>query len=48
MELFVENDVLALPVVNDLTQLKVIGMVRRFDIASRYLGHVHGLRPKTG
>ncbi len=47
MELFVENDVLALPVVNNLTELKVIGMVRRFDIASGYLGYVHGTRPKT-
>jgi hypothetical protein len=35
-------------VVNDLTKLQVTGMVRRFDIASRYLGYIHGVRPKTG
>jgi chloride channel protein, CIC family len=41
-ELFVDNDLLALPVVEDLRQKKVIGMVRRFEIASAYLRHVHG------
>jgi len=41
-ELFVENDLLALPVVNDLEQRKVIGIVRRFEIASAYLRHIHG------
>ena len=42
LELFVENDLLALPVVNDLEQRKVIGIVRRFEIASAYLRHIHG------
>ena len=42
LELFVENDLLALPVVNDLTQRRVIGIVRRFEIASAYLRHIHG------
>jgi CBS domain-containing protein len=42
LELFIENDLLALPVVNDLKQRKVIGMVRRFEISSAYLRHIHG------
>ena len=42
LELFIENDLLALPVVNDLEQRKVIGIVRRFEIASAYLRHIHG------
>ncbi len=41
LELFVENDLLALPVVDDLKTRKVMGMVRRFEIASAYLRHVH-------
>ena len=46
MELFVENDLFALPVVNDLRRRRLIGMVRRFEIASAYVKHVHG--SKTG
>ena len=42
LELFIENDLLALPVVNDLEQRRVIGIVRRFEIASAYLRHIHG------
>jgi len=42
LELFVENDLLALPIVNDLKERRIIGMVRRFDIATAYLHHVHG------
>ncbi len=42
LELFVENDLLALPVVDDLEGRRVIGLVRRFEIASAYLRHVHG------
>ena len=42
LELFVENDLLALPVVSDLVTRRVVGMVRRFDISSAYLRHVHG------
>ncbi len=41
MELFVENDLLALPIVDNLVDLKVIGMVRRFDVASLYLRRMH-------
>ncbi len=41
-ELFVENDLPTLPIVNDLQRRQVIGMVRRFDIASAYLERVHG------
>ena len=42
LELFVENDLLALPVVNDLENRQVIGMVRRFEIASAYIHRVQG------
>lgn len=42
LELFVENDLLALPVVDDLESRHVIGLVRRFEIASAYLRRVHG------
>ena len=42
LELFVENDVLALPIVADLDQREVIGMIRRQEIASAALRHVHG------
>ncbi|MGQ9574167.1 MAG: chloride channel protein [Thermoguttaceae bacterium] len=42
LELFVENDLLALPIVADLEQRQVVGMVRRYEIASAYLRHVHG------
>ena len=42
-ELFVENDLLALPVVNNLAERRVVGIVKRSDIAGAYLRHVHGL-----
>jgi CIC family chloride channel protein len=42
LELFVENDLLALPIVDDLDHRRVLGMVRRFDIAHAYLEHVQG------
>jgi CIC family chloride channel protein len=41
-ELFVENDLLALPVVNNLAERKVVGIVKRSDIAGAYLRRVHG------
>ena len=41
-ELFVENDLLALPVVDSLETRRLIAMVRRFDIASAYLRRLHG------
>jgi CIC family chloride channel protein len=42
LELFVENDLLALPVVTSLAGRQLVGMVSRFDISSAYLKHVHG------
>jgi CIC family chloride channel protein len=42
MELFVEQDLLALPVVNDLKQRAVVATARRADIAQAYLRHVQG------
>ena len=44
LELFVENDLLALPIVNDLQERQLLGMIRRFDIASAYVRRVHGPR----
>ena len=41
LESFVENDLLALPVVDNLKQRVVIGMLRRHEIASAYLRRVH-------
>ncbi len=46
-ELFVEHDLLALPVVNDLAERRVVGMVRRSDIAGAYLRHVHGVSSRS-
>lgn len=45
LELFVENDLPALPIVDDPKQGKLLGMVRRSDIASAYLRHVQGPMP---
>lgn len=45
LEHFVENDLPALPMVNNLLDLKLSGMVRRFDIASAYVGRIH--KPDT-
>jgi CIC family chloride channel protein len=42
LELFVENDLLVLPVVNDLRQRQVTGMVHRHEISSAYLRRVQG------
>ncbi len=41
-ELFVENDLLALPIVSDLESRRVIGMMRRFDISNAYLRRLQG------
>jgi len=41
-QLFVENDLLALPLVNDLDERQVIGMVRRFDIANAFVRRLQG------
>ncbi len=42
LELFIENDLLALPIVDDDQHRRVVGMVRRFEIASAYIKYVHG------
>lgn len=42
LELFVENDLLALPVVNSLDEHILVGFVRRFDITTSYLRYIHG------
>jgi len=42
LELFVENDLLTLPVVDSLENRLLIAMVRRFDISSAYLNRIHG------
>lgn len=39
---FVEHDVLALPVVDDLRHRELIGLVKRFDVSSAYLHSIHG------
>jgi CBS domain-containing protein len=44
MELFVEQDLLALPVVDDAKERHVVGIVRRSDLAQAYLRKVHGQR----
>ncbi len=43
MELFVENNLLELPVVDDSPQQCVIGIVKRADVSSTYLRLVHGI-----
>ena len=40
LELFVESNMLALPVVDG--DSKVVGLVKRVDVSSTYLRHVHG------
>ena len=42
VELFVENDLPELPVVNNQPDKKLLGMVRRTDLARAYLQRVHG------
>jgi CIC family chloride channel protein len=42
LELFVESDLLALPVVEDGGR-RVLGVVKRADISGTYLRHVHGV-----
>jgi CIC family chloride channel protein len=43
LELFVENDLTALPVIDASGDRKVLGLVQRSDISTAYLRHVHGL-----
>jgi CIC family chloride channel protein len=44
LELFVENNLLELPVVDDSPRQRVIGIVTRSAVSSTYLRHVHGHR----
>jgi len=48
LELFVENDLTALPVVDGSPDQKVLGVVKRSDISNAYLRHVHGVFEETG
>jgi chloride channel protein, CIC family len=47
LELFVENNLVELPVVDETPQRRVIGIVTRADVSSTYLRHVHGMRDRT-
>jgi CIC family chloride channel protein len=42
MQLFAENDLLVLPVVDGSPQNRVIGLVRRSDLSKAYLRRLHG------
>jgi chloride channel protein, CIC family len=44
LELFVENNLLELPVVDESPRKRVIGIVKRADVSGTYLRHVHGMR----
>jgi CIC family chloride channel protein len=48
LELFVESDVLALPVVDGSPQRRVVGVVKRADISSTYLRYVQGPTAPAG
>jgi CIC family chloride channel protein len=41
LELFVENDLPALPVVDGTDDGRIVGIVKRSDVATNYLRHVH-------
>jgi CIC family chloride channel protein len=47
VELFAENDLVALPVVDGTPERRVVGIVKRSEIASTYLRHVHGTSAAT-
>jgi CIC family chloride channel protein len=42
LELFVESDLLALPVVDGGPEPRVVGLVKRADVSGTYLRYVHG------
>ncbi len=42
LELFVENDLLILPVVNDLKKRELIGMAPRSEISGAYMRRIQG------
>jgi CBS domain-containing protein len=48
LELFIEQDLLSLPVVDDLRRRKLLGMIRRQEIGSAYVRHVRGPRTPSG
>jgi CIC family chloride channel protein len=48
LELFVESDLLALPVVDGTPVRRVIGVVRRADVSATYLRHVHAPAASAG
>src|SRR5262249_15068942 len=43
LELFVESDLLALPVIDGSPEGRVVGVVKRADISETYLRYVHGM-----
>jgi CIC family chloride channel protein len=47
LELFVQNDLLELPVVDDTPHGRVIGIVKRADVSSTYLRHVQGMADRA-
>lgn len=47
LELFVESDLLALPVVEATPEGRVLGIVKRSDLSSTYLRFVHGTNGNT-
>jgi chloride channel protein, CIC family len=47
LELFAENNLLELPVVDQTADPRVIGLVKRADVSSTYLRHVHGMRDRS-
>jgi CBS-domain-containing membrane protein len=47
MELFVESNLLALPVVDGQDGKRVLGVVKRADISGTYLRHLQGTQPPT-
>jgi CIC family chloride channel protein len=48
LELFVESNLLALPVVDTAPEGHVIGIVKRADISGTYLRYVHGTNSSPG
>ena len=48
LELFIEHDLLSLPVVDDLRRRTVLGMIRRQEIGNAYIRHVHGPLTPSG
>ncbi len=47
MELFVESDLLVLPVIEEADSQRVLGIVKRADISGTYLRHLQGTQTPT-